>query len=53
MSRGLKISQMLIANMSPFVNISNFSSKKDIFVMVFRVTRWDTLDVSLTFLYAW
>ena len=46
-SRGLKVSRSLIANMIPFVNISHFFKRKNIYIMTFRVTHWDTLDDNL------
>jgi hypothetical protein len=49
MPRGLKVSHPLIANMIPFVNISNFLKWKNIYIMKFKVANWDTLDDSLVF----
>ena len=49
MLRGLKESHPLIANMIPFVNMSNFVSEKKIYIMTFRVAHWDTLHTSLAF----
>ena len=48
MPRGLKVSRPLIADMIPYVNISNFQVK-NIFHMTFRVAHWDMLDDSLVF----
>ena len=49
MSRGLKVSRLLIADMIQFVYISNFLKWENIFIMTFRVAHWDTLDDSLAF----
>ena len=49
MPRGLKVSRLLIANMIPFVNISNFFKWKIIYFMTFRVAHWDTLDNNVVF----
>ena len=43
------MSRLLIANMTTFVNISNFFRWKNIYIMAFRVAHWDTLDDSLAF----
>jgi hypothetical protein len=52
MPRGLKMSRPLIANMIPFVNISNFFKWKNIYIMTLRVSHWDALDDRLAFWYA-
>jgi hypothetical protein len=46
MSRGLKVSLPTIANMIPFVNISDFKWLSTI-ILTFAVGDWDTLDDSL------
>ena len=46
MPRGLKVSHLLLANMIPFVNISNFFKWKNVYFMTFRVAHWDTWDDS-------
>ena len=38
----LTVSSFLNANKIPFVNISNFSERKKIYIMTFRVAHWDT-----------
>ena len=45
----LKVARLLIANMITFVNMSNFFKWKILHIMTFRVTHWDTLDISLVF----
>ena len=47
-----KVSRLLIANMIPLVNISKKTKWKNIYVVAFRVSHWDTLDGSLAFKYA-
>ena len=47
MPGGLKMSCPQIASMVPFVNISNFFMQNNIYIMTFRVARWDILDNSL------
>ena len=47
MPRGLKESRPLIANIIPFINISNFFKRTNIYIMTFSVAHWDTLDDSL------
>ena len=49
MPRGLQVSRPLIANMIPFVNISNFLKWITIYIVKFRVAHWDALDDSLAF----
>ena len=49
MLRGVKVSRLLIVSTIPFVNISNFLKRNNIYIMTCRVARWDTLDDSLAF----
>jgi hypothetical protein len=49
MPRGLKVARLLITNMIPFVNISNFFKWKNVYIMTFRVARRDIFDESLVF----
>jgi hypothetical protein len=49
MPRGFKVSRLIIANMIPFINISNFFESYIINILTFRVARWDMLDGNLAF----
>jgi hypothetical protein len=44
MPRGLEVSRPLIADTIPSINMSNFFKSKIIYIVIFRVADWDTIN---------
>ena len=49
MPRGLKVSCLLIVNIILFVNIINFSSEENVYIMTFSMGHWILKMIALRF----